>query len=77
MLRDQDRSNEIVSVEEVEDFIVFYNFKQEELLRVSKGFYPWLEDYFQGHLMFALKHASQSLEDVKQIVDNQIKALEK
>ena len=77
MLRNQDRGNEIVSVEEVEDFVVFYNFKQEELLRVSKEFYPWLEDYFQGHLIFALKHASQSLNDVKQVVDNQIKVSEK
>ena len=69
--------NEVVSVESVEGFKVFYNFKKEELLRVKEEFYPFLDEYFTGHLKCSLEIVRGNLESLTSIITNQMTAQEK
>ena len=71
-----DFENEVVTVEEQHGYKVFFNFKGEELLRVKKEFYPWLENYFTGHLLSALQVAKVNMEDMTRIIDNQLSIYE-
>lgn len=64
---------EIVSVVQQHGYMVFYNFKGEELLRVKEDFYPWLQDYFTGHLVGCLELAKENMENMSKVIENQVK----
>lgn len=70
---ENDFENEIVTVEEQDDYKVFYNFKGEELLRVKKDFYPWLREHFTAPLVGALEVSKINLDNVSEIIENQLK----
>lgn len=70
---ENDFENEIVTVEEQDDYKVFYNFKGEELLRVKNDFYPWLKEHFTAPLVGALEVSKKSLEDVSEIINSQLR----